>query len=251
MPTFESEALRTPTGIQIDEREIRLTFSDGSMAAAPLQLFPRLLNATEEQRSNWRWIGSRHGIHWPDVDEDIAVHTLVREAKVLSDPIFQVPYLIADLLRTTKQLERLFIRPFTPDGHLVGSIGEVVARYIYGLILEDCSTPQIDARTSDGRTVQIKLTGKNGRGYGIRWSSGKETIPPDLLLCLKLTEDGFQEIYAGAFPIDLLFGKTDQSNGQISLSVSRLLAANRHELAQVNSLEEFNRNFNRELASVA
>jgi Protein of unknown function (DUF2442) len=46
--------------------------------AAPLAWFPRLAEATDEQRRNWRLIGRGHGIHWPDVDEDISVESLLR-----------------------------------------------------------------------------------------------------------------------------------------------------------------------------
>jgi len=29
------------------------------------------------ERNNWRWIGDREGIHWPDLDEDISVENLI------------------------------------------------------------------------------------------------------------------------------------------------------------------------------
>ena len=49
-------------------------------------------------------------------------------------------------------------RPFTPDGHLVGSIGEVVAAEALGLTLHKPGYPGHDARDADGRDVQIKIT---------------------------------------------------------------------------------------------
>ena len=45
---------------------------DGRAIVVPLEWYPRLNNATPEQRENWRLIGEGHGIHWPDVDEDIS-----------------------------------------------------------------------------------------------------------------------------------------------------------------------------------
>ena len=39
--------------------------------------FPRLLNATPEQRKEWRLIGGWIGIHWEAVDEDISVESLL------------------------------------------------------------------------------------------------------------------------------------------------------------------------------
>lgn len=53
-------------------------------------------------------------------------------------------------------------RSFTPDGHLVGSIGEVVAAEALGLTLYRQSSPGHDAVDSTGREVQIKMTGGNG-----------------------------------------------------------------------------------------
>jgi hypothetical protein len=42
----------------------------------PLQWFPLLRDATPAQRSRWELIGGI-GIHWPDIDEDISVVSLL------------------------------------------------------------------------------------------------------------------------------------------------------------------------------
>jgi hypothetical protein len=39
--------------------------------------FPTLLRATPEQRSNWRLIGNGIGIHWPLIDEDVSMASLL------------------------------------------------------------------------------------------------------------------------------------------------------------------------------
>ena len=44
--------------------------ADGREGNLPLRLFPRLYNATEEQRQNYML--SHFGIHWPDIDEDLS-----------------------------------------------------------------------------------------------------------------------------------------------------------------------------------
>ena len=76
------------------------------------------------------------------------------------DDIRASPALIGQLFRTVQALNRIYPdRPFTPDGHLVGSIGEVVAADTYGLILEKCSNEGFDAKAKGGQTVEIKLTG--------------------------------------------------------------------------------------------
>ena len=51
--------------------------ADGREISAPLEWFPRLRDATEAERNDWRFIGNGIGIHWPNIDEDIAVETLM------------------------------------------------------------------------------------------------------------------------------------------------------------------------------
>jgi hypothetical protein len=50
---------------------------DGRTISAPLAWFPRLVHGTLAERSNWRLIGNGEGIHWPDLDEDISVSSLL------------------------------------------------------------------------------------------------------------------------------------------------------------------------------
>jgi len=56
---------------------LRVLLADGREISAPLQWFPRLLGATPEQRAQWELIGDGIGIHWPQVDEDIEVESLL------------------------------------------------------------------------------------------------------------------------------------------------------------------------------
>ena len=50
---------------------------DGRSLTVPIEWFPRLRDATPEQRKRWRLIGPGTGIHWPDIDEDISVAGLL------------------------------------------------------------------------------------------------------------------------------------------------------------------------------
>jgi hypothetical protein len=71
----------------------------------------------------------------------------------------EVVSLLEDLYRASDRLEVVFPgRKFTLDGHLVGSIGEVVAAYMFNLKLTPASTTGHDAYAVDGRRVEIKLT---------------------------------------------------------------------------------------------
>lgn len=70
----------TAIDAKVTEDRLVVVLADGRELAAPLAWFPRLLEATEEQRRNWRLIGGGYGIHWPEVDEDISVASLLRAA---------------------------------------------------------------------------------------------------------------------------------------------------------------------------
>ncbi|HEY3887253.1 MAG TPA: DUF2442 domain-containing protein [Caulobacteraceae bacterium] len=66
--------------VEVTDTVLRLTLADGRELSAPLEWFPRLRDATDNQRRNWRLIGGGEGVHWPDVHEDIAVSTLLRSS---------------------------------------------------------------------------------------------------------------------------------------------------------------------------
>jgi hypothetical protein len=51
---------------------------DGRTISVPLTWYPRLLNATPAQRANWKPCSAGLGIHWPEIDEDLAVEGLLR-----------------------------------------------------------------------------------------------------------------------------------------------------------------------------
>ncbi len=59
------------------EDDFTVELDDGRAVSIPLAWFPRLFHATPLERENWRWIGGGIGIHWPDLDEDIAVEDLL------------------------------------------------------------------------------------------------------------------------------------------------------------------------------
>jgi len=71
-----SAALASRVWFEQDMMQVLLT--DGRIVAVPVEWYPRLRDATDEQRGNWRLIGRGVGIHWEDVDEDISVAGLLR-----------------------------------------------------------------------------------------------------------------------------------------------------------------------------
>jgi hypothetical protein len=70
----------------------------------------------------------------------------------------KLPAPVADIYRAVAELEERYRpRKFTPDGHLVGSLGEVVAAEELGLTLYPMSHSGHDAYDANG-DVQIKMT---------------------------------------------------------------------------------------------
>jgi len=69
-----------PLAIDVEcaKDSLRVVLADGREIAAPLVWFPRLQNATPEERKNWRLIGGGMGVHWEDIDEDISIESLLR-----------------------------------------------------------------------------------------------------------------------------------------------------------------------------
>ena len=66
---------------------------------------------------------------------------------------------IKALYEISQELETLFPgRHYTPDGHMIGSIGEALAASYYNLELFTASEETHDAKAPDGRLVQIKAT---------------------------------------------------------------------------------------------
>lgn len=64
--------------VRFSEDALIVRLSDGREVSVPLEWFPRLRDATPEQRQDWRLIARGIGIHWEAIDEDIAVTTLLR-----------------------------------------------------------------------------------------------------------------------------------------------------------------------------
>jgi hypothetical protein len=71
-----AEAMASDVWFDSDMIHVRLL--DGREISAPLEWFPRLRDASDEQRKNWRLIGRGIGIHWEDIDEDISVASLLQ-----------------------------------------------------------------------------------------------------------------------------------------------------------------------------
>src|SRR6266545_6057365 len=63
--------------IEVTEDAITARLVDGRVISVPLAWSWRLSEATPAQRRNWKLIGDGHGVHWPDVDEDISAEGML------------------------------------------------------------------------------------------------------------------------------------------------------------------------------
>ncbi len=70
----------TRRDVHFPEDTLSVDLADGRTITVPLVWYPRLLDATPEQRGNWEIIGAGYGIHWPDVDEESSTEGLLRGA---------------------------------------------------------------------------------------------------------------------------------------------------------------------------
>jgi hypothetical protein len=80
MATSAQIADERVAGVTCDEDRLVVDLMDGRTIAVPLAWYPRLFNATAQQRANWELAAGGYGIHWPDLDEDLSTEGLLRGA---------------------------------------------------------------------------------------------------------------------------------------------------------------------------
>jgi hypothetical protein len=129
--------------------------------------------------------------------------------------------LIQKLYQITDTLNKEFAsegRRFTLDGHLLGSIGEVLAAFAFDLRLDPPSKKGHDARTKDGKRVQIKLTAVD--------SSISLNDEPDFLIALQLSDERLDDVYNGPGAIVWKNCGKRQKNNQCSITLRKLRRLN-------------------------
>ena len=63
--------------VSVSEDALVVDLADGRTITTPVAWYPRLAHGTPAEQANWRFIGRGEGIHWPDLDEDISVDSLL------------------------------------------------------------------------------------------------------------------------------------------------------------------------------
>jgi len=77
MSTLEIEVgdLR-PRSVEFTTTELVVTLADGRRIATPLDWYPKLKRASDQQRAHFEIMPM--GIHWPDVDEDLSITGMLK-----------------------------------------------------------------------------------------------------------------------------------------------------------------------------
>jgi hypothetical protein len=87
MSTSPSEFARPlAVDVEVSEDTLSVHLSDGRTISVPILWYPRLANGTPAERSHWELVGSGHGIHWPNLDEDISVEALLNGRRSNESP---------------------------------------------------------------------------------------------------------------------------------------------------------------------
>ena len=68
--------------VSVTDELITFSLVDGRVISVPLMWSWRLSDATPAQRNHFEIIGDGHGVHWPDVDEDISVEGMLHGVPV-------------------------------------------------------------------------------------------------------------------------------------------------------------------------
>jgi hypothetical protein len=126
-----------------------------------------------------------------------------------------LPAPVAELYRAIEKLQKAYGRKFTLDGHVLGSIGEVVAQETFGFELLPMSARAHDAHCKIRGAVQVKITG--GKSIAMRQNCNH-------LIVLKVVNPQEAEVvYDGpGSPVWNAAGRM-QSNGQRSISLRKLV----------------------------
>ena len=124
---------------------------------------------------------------------------------------------VREIFEACRSLSTSTGRPFSPDGHLVGSLGEVLAAELLNLTLMPPSNDGYDAIDSEGRRVEIKTTTRRSVSLS---ASGTHA---ERLIVVVLDRHGNPSIaYDGECDIAWAAAGKPQKNGQRSISLSRL-----------------------------
>jgi hypothetical protein len=63
--------------VRVTDDQVIVELIDGRTISAPVEWYPRLAHGSAEERTNVELIGRGTGLHWPDLDEDLSVESML------------------------------------------------------------------------------------------------------------------------------------------------------------------------------
>lgn len=127
----------------------------------------------------------------------------------------------------------IFQRQCMPDGYLDRKIGEIIAAYVYDLELTENHDDFSKAKSSDGRSVQVRTT----RAHASRDTVAlKHTC--EQLLVVQLWGREVIEVYNGPLEPMWAAAKRLQKDGSRRISMGRLRGHNRFRVLTHETIQE-------------
>jgi hypothetical protein len=83
MSSFAVETNPRAIEVAVTADEVVVHLADGRTVTVPLVWFPRLLHASQIERTDFRLIGDGEYINWPSLDEDVSVAGLLRGTRAV------------------------------------------------------------------------------------------------------------------------------------------------------------------------
>jgi len=152
--------------IQVQSDLLVVYLEDGRAIATPLAWYPRLLDATPEQRMAFEISAGGFGVHWPDLDEDLSVDGMLRGAKAPRHRR-ELPSGVEDPVVTRVRFEaRRWVHSFATtnpsDRFPMKDFGEFVAQHVSGALSPDVRAVAIQAAHSAAMETWRQMHGIPG-----------------------------------------------------------------------------------------
>lgn len=164
----------------------------------------------------------------------------MEKIKYTDEKMNMIKQQVQRLVEIVAQLEAEFPgRHFTLDGHLVGSIGEVMAAYYYGIELYAASTEIHDGEV-DGKKVQIKISQQDNIVINHE---------PNYLIVLYLNRNGnIYEVYNGPGKLPWESASKRDSHNNKHIRVNKLMELDKavdecKRITQINHIEKMDIKF--------
>jgi Protein of unknown function (DUF2442) len=78
MSTLDVKSDSRVEDVHVAGDRLEVLLKDGRKISVPLEWYPKLAAATDEDLALWEPCAAGYGIHWPTLDEDLSVEGLLK-----------------------------------------------------------------------------------------------------------------------------------------------------------------------------